>query len=46
VGEKLRESDLIIRIVNGGVNMPAFGATLKSDEIADLVAFLKSRTRH
>jgi ubiquinol-cytochrome c reductase cytochrome b subunit len=46
VGDKLRESDMIIRIVNGGVNMPAFGATLKADEITDLVAFLKSRTRH
>jgi ubiquinol-cytochrome c reductase cytochrome b subunit len=36
---------MTIRIVNGGVNMPAFGATLKPQEIADLVTFLESRRR-
>jgi ubiquinol-cytochrome c reductase cytochrome b subunit len=46
IADKLRPSDMIIRIVNGGVNMPAFGATLKPGEINDLVAFLESRTRH
>jgi ubiquinol-cytochrome c reductase cytochrome b subunit len=45
VGNKLSESDMIIRIVNGGENMPAFGATLKPLEITDLVAFLKSRKK-
>jgi ubiquinol-cytochrome c reductase cytochrome b subunit len=43
VGDKLSESDLVIRIVNGGVNMPAFGKALKPDEITQLVAFLQSR---
>lgn len=43
VGDRLRASDLIIRIVNGGNNMPAFGSTLKPAEIDDLVAFLQSR---
>jgi ubiquinol-cytochrome c reductase cytochrome b subunit len=46
IADKLRPSDMIIRIVNGGVNMPAFGTTLKPGEIKDLVAFLESRTRH
>jgi len=35
---------MTIRIVNGGVNMPAFGAMLKPEEIDDLVAFLQTRT--
>ena len=34
---------MIIRIVNGGVNMPAFGAKLKPEEIEELVAFLQTR---
>jgi ubiquinol-cytochrome c reductase cytochrome b subunit len=46
VADRLTENDLIIRIVNGGVNMPAFGATLKPAEIDDLVAFLQSRRKH
>jgi ubiquinol-cytochrome c reductase cytochrome b subunit len=41
----LTKDNMTIRIVNGGVNMPAFGATLKPDEIADLVAFLDSRKK-
>jgi ubiquinol-cytochrome c reductase cytochrome b subunit len=46
VGDRLRASDMIIRIVNGGNNMPAFGSTLKPAEIDDLVAFLKTRVHH
>jgi ubiquinol-cytochrome c reductase cytochrome b subunit len=34
---------MIIRIINGGNNMPAFGATLKPAEVDDLVAFLQTR---
>jgi ubiquinol-cytochrome c reductase cytochrome b subunit len=45
IADKLTKDDLTIRIVNGGGNMPAFGATLKPNEIDDLVAFLESRTR-
>jgi ubiquinol-cytochrome c reductase cytochrome b subunit len=41
----LTKDNMTIRIVNGGVNMPAFGATLKPEEITDLVAFLESRKR-
>lgn len=46
VADKLTRNDMIIRIVNGGVNMPAFGATLKPEEIDNLVAFLESRKKH
>ena len=45
VGDKLSESDIIIRIVNGGVNMPAFGNSIKPDELKQLTAFLQSRKR-
>ncbi len=45
VGNRLNESQLITRILNGGNNMPAYGSTLKSDELNALVAFLKSRTK-
>ena len=45
VADKLTKNDMTIRIVNGGVNMPAFGATLKPEEIDDLVSFLASRRR-
>jgi ubiquinol-cytochrome c reductase cytochrome b subunit len=34
---------MIIRIVNGGNNMPAFGNDLTPAELDDLVAFLQSR---
>ena len=45
VGDKLSESDIVIRIVNGGVNMPAFGNSIKPEELAQLTAFLQSRKR-
>ena len=45
IADKLSESDMIIRIVNGGVNMPAFGKALKPEELAQLTAFLQSRKR-
>ncbi|MDQ2659310.1 MAG: c-type cytochrome, partial [Verrucomicrobiota bacterium] len=45
VGDRLTKGDIIIRIVNGGVNMPAFGKSLKPEELADLTAFLQSRKR-
>jgi mono/diheme cytochrome c family protein len=31
--------------VNGGINMPAFGNTLKPEELAQITAFLQSRKR-
>ena len=45
VGNKLTKSDLTLRIVNGGVNMPAFGNSLKPEELEVLTAFLQSRVR-
>jgi ubiquinol-cytochrome c reductase cytochrome b subunit len=35
---------MTIRIVNGGGQMPAFGASLTNKELSDLVAFLQTRT--
>jgi ubiquinol-cytochrome c reductase cytochrome b subunit len=43
VGDRLTRADMIIRIVNGGNNMPAFGNDLTPAELDDLVAFLQSR---
>ena len=45
VGDRLAKSDIIIRIVNGGTNMPAFGSSLKPEDIEALTAFLQSRQR-
>jgi ubiquinol-cytochrome c reductase cytochrome b subunit len=45
VADRLSKADLIIRIVNGGNNMPAFGKTLKPGEVDALVAFLETRRR-
>jgi ubiquinol-cytochrome c reductase cytochrome b subunit len=45
IGDELTQANMVIRIVNGGVNMPAFGSTLKPAEIDALVAFLSSRKR-
>ena len=45
VGDKLSHQDLVIRIVNGGTNMPAFGNILKPDELVAVVTFLESRKK-
>jgi hypothetical protein len=45
IGDTLSESDIIIRIVNGGVNMPAFGNSINPTELTQLTAFLQSRKR-
>jgi ubiquinol-cytochrome c reductase cytochrome b subunit len=37
---------MIIRILNGGKNMPAFGGILHPDEVAQLVAYLQTRRTH
>jgi ubiquinol-cytochrome c reductase cytochrome b subunit len=44
VGDRLSESDLVIRISNGGRNMPGYARTLGPDELGDLVMFLRSRS--
>ena len=43
VGARLTHADIVIRILNGGTNMPAFAGTLKPPEMEALVAFLESR---
>jgi len=40
---QLSTGDMIIRIVNGGGNMPAYGGILNKKELTAVVAFLKSR---
>ncbi len=45
VGDRLTEMDMIIRIVNGGGNMPAYGSTLRPEEVDALVAFMRTRRR-
>ena len=45
IGDILSQSDIVIRIVNGGVNMPAFGNSLKPEELSQITAFLQSRKR-
>ena len=44
VGARLKRNDIVIRISNGGVNMPAFGNNLTPQQMDLLVAFLQSRT--
>ena len=45
IADKLTRDNMVIRIVNGGTNMPAYGSSLKPKEIDALVAFLQSRKR-
>ncbi|MGH7436635.1 MAG: c-type cytochrome, partial [Polyangiaceae bacterium] len=43
IGSLLTRDELVIRISNGGHNMPAFAGTLNPDQVENLVAFLQSR---
>jgi ubiquinol-cytochrome c reductase cytochrome b subunit len=44
VGSRLSRNQIILRISNGGVNMPAFASNLTPADMDALVAFLLSRT--
>jgi len=44
-GDRLTKDNIVLRIVNGGTNMPGFGGSLKPKELDDLTAFLQSRKR-
>jgi ubiquinol-cytochrome c reductase cytochrome b subunit len=44
IGSLLTRDQIILRIANGGINMPAFAAQLSRKEMDDLAAFLQSRT--
>jgi ubiquinol-cytochrome c reductase cytochrome b subunit len=46
VGDRLTHSDIVIRILNGGHNMPSFAGALKPADMDALVAFLQSRKTH
>jgi ubiquinol-cytochrome c reductase cytochrome b subunit len=43
VANRLNEQQIIVRIVNGAKDMPAYGGSLSADELSKLVAFLKTR---
>lgn len=43
IGDLLTHDQIVIRISNGGHNMPAFAGTLKPEELDRLVEFLMSR---
>jgi ubiquinol-cytochrome c reductase cytochrome b subunit len=43
VANRLNEQQMIVRIVNGSKDMPAYGGSLSNDELKRLVAFLKTR---
>lgn len=45
IGDRLSADELTWRIMNGGLNMPAFGGILTDKELGDLVTFLKTRTK-
>jgi ubiquinol-cytochrome c reductase cytochrome b subunit len=43
IGDRLSANELTTRILNGATNMPAFGDTIKPEELNALVTFLQSR---
>jgi ubiquinol-cytochrome c reductase cytochrome b subunit len=43
VANRLNQGEIILRIANGGVNMPAFAGNLTPEQMHQLTAFLLSR---
>lgn len=43
IGMELTRNDLIIRINNGGYNMPSFAGNVTANELSDIVDFLQTR---
>ena len=46
IGDRLNRQELVIRISNGGNNMPSFAASMTADELAQMVEFLQTRRKH
>lgn len=44
IGDRLDRGELVIRITNGGYNMPSFAASLSAEEMDQIVDFLLTRT--
>jgi ubiquinol-cytochrome c reductase cytochrome b subunit len=44
VADRITRAEMIIRISNGGHNMPAFAGSLRPSELAELVSFLSTRS--
>ena len=43
VGDRLSAQQIVLRILNGGNNMPAYASSMKPEDLNAIVAFLKSR---
>jgi ubiquinol-cytochrome c reductase cytochrome b subunit len=43
IANRMNEQQMIIRIVNGSKDMPAYGGSLSRNELTEIIAFLKTR---
>ena len=46
IGDQLSREELVIRISNGGYNMPSFAASMTAVELSQVVEFLQTRGDH